>query len=112
LTTNAQIRAQPADRVMAAPERRAAAASIMERLIALRRRCQRQTSSMFTPMGNEMFYRYQQSLIDDATTTVAALLQGAPGAPVSQSRGPASLTAAPRRDRGREGRGPVKTVKP
>jgi len=115
LTTNAQIRAQPADRVMAAPERRAAAASIMERLIALRRRCQRQTSSMFTPMGNEMFYRYQQSLIDDATTTVAALLQCAPGVPVSQSRGRSTVMgepAAPRRDRGREGRGPVKTVKP
>jgi hypothetical protein len=27
-----------------------------------------------------MFYRYQQSLIDDATTTVAALLERAPDA--------------------------------
>jgi hypothetical protein len=26
-------------------------------------------------MGDEMFYRYQQSLIDEATTTVSALLQ-------------------------------------
>jgi len=26
-------------------------------------------------MGDEMFYRYQQSLIDEAATTVAALLQ-------------------------------------
>jgi hypothetical protein len=27
------------------------------------------------PMGDEMFYRYQQSLIDEAATTLAALLQ-------------------------------------
>ena len=40
----------------------------------LRARCQRQTNSVVTPMGNEMFYRYQQSLIDEATT-LAALLQ-------------------------------------
>ena len=29
-------------------------------------------------MGDEMFYRYQQALIDEATTTVAALLQRSP----------------------------------
>ena len=81
VTTHAQMRAQPAERVMAAPERRAAAASIMTRLTALRERCHRQASSIVTPMGSEMFYRYQQSLIDDATTTLAALLEGAPGAP-------------------------------
>lgn len=79
LTTHAQIRAQPAERVMALPEHRAAAASILSRLKELRERCQRQASSIATPMGNEMFYRYQQSLIDEATTTVDALLQGAPG---------------------------------
>jgi TRAP-type uncharacterized transport system substrate-binding protein len=76
--THAQLRAVPAERVMAAPERRAAAQAIMERLIALRTRCQRQTSSLVTPMGDEMFYRYQQSLIDEATTTLAALLQHPP----------------------------------
>jgi hypothetical protein len=47
----------------------------MERLVELRARCQRQTSSLVTPMGDEMFYRYQQSLIDEAATTVGALLQ-------------------------------------
>jgi len=79
--THAQIRAQPSERVMAAPERRAAAASTMRRLIELRERCQREAGSIATPMGNEMFYRYQQSLIDEATNTVAALLQRAPAAP-------------------------------
>jgi uncharacterized protein len=73
--THAQMRALPADRVMAAPERRAAAQSILDRLVALRGRCQRQASSIVTPLGDEMYYRYQQFLIDDATDTLAALLQ-------------------------------------
>ena len=83
--THAQMRAAPVERVMAAPERQAAAQTIMDRLMELRARCQRQTSSMVTPMGDEMFYRYQQSLIDEATTTVGALLQRSqnPAAPVS-----------------------------
>jgi hypothetical protein len=76
--THAQMRAVPAEHVMATPERRAAAQAIMERLVALRERCQRQTSSFFTPMGAEMFYRYQQSLIDEAVTTVGGLLQQPP----------------------------------
>jgi TRAP-type uncharacterized transport system substrate-binding protein len=73
--THVQMRAVPAERVTAAPERRAAAQAIMERLAELRARCQRQTSSLVTPMGDEMFYRYQQSLIDEAATTVGGLLQ-------------------------------------
>ncbi|HEY7091165.1 MAG TPA: TAXI family TRAP transporter solute-binding subunit [Tepidisphaeraceae bacterium] len=72
--THAQIRAVPADAAMARPERRAAAQAIMKKLVDLRTRCQRQTNSLVTPMGDEMFYRYQQSLIDEATTTVGALL--------------------------------------
>jgi len=83
--THAQMRAAPVEPVMAVPERRAAAQAIMDRLMELRVRCQRQTSSMVTPMGDEMFYRYQQALIDEATTTVGALLQRAesPAAPLS-----------------------------
>jgi TRAP-type uncharacterized transport system substrate-binding protein len=86
--THAQMRAVPAERVMAAPERRAAAQAIMERLVELRARCQRQTSSLVTPMGDEMFYRYQQSLIDEAATTLGAQLQQAldkPRTPSSKS---------------------------
>jgi TRAP-type uncharacterized transport system substrate-binding protein len=45
-------------------------ANILLRLTELRQRCQRQVSSFVTPMGDEMFYRYQQSLIDRA---IAAL---------------------------------------
>jgi uncharacterized protein len=76
--THAQMRAVPAELVMAVPQRRAAAEAIMKRLVELRARCQRQTSSLVTPMGNEMFYRYQQSLIDEAATTLGALLQRSP----------------------------------
>ena len=41
-------------------------------------------------MGDEMFYRYQQSLIDEAATTVGALLQrsSSPIIPPDQPRGP------------------------
>ena len=48
-------------------------ANILLRLTALRERCQRQVRSFVTPMGDEMFYRYQQSLIDHA---IAALKPG------------------------------------
>src|SRR5262249_12496974 len=75
LLTHAPIRAVPAERLMAVAERRAAAEAIMERLVELRARCQRQTNSIVTPMGDEMFYRYQQYLIDEAATTVGALLK-------------------------------------
>ena len=73
--THAQMRAVSADHVMAAPERRTAAQAILDRLVELRARCQRQASSIVTPLGDEMYYRYQQFLIDEATTTLAALLQ-------------------------------------
>jgi hypothetical protein len=69
--THAQMRSAPA---VAAPEQRAVARSIMEQLTALRARCQRQVGSIVTPMGDEMFYRYQQALIDEAITTLGAIL--------------------------------------
>jgi len=86
--THAQIRAAPADAAMARPERRAAVQAIMKQLIELRARCQRQTSSLVTPMGDEIYYRYQQSLIDDATTTLSALLHSSQ-APLRNSPNPA-----------------------
>jgi hypothetical protein len=44
-------------------------------LVELRARCQRQTSSLVTPMGDEMFYRYQQFRIDEATATLGEWLR-------------------------------------
>jgi hypothetical protein len=87
--THAQLRAVPAEKVMAAPETRAAAETILDRLVELRARCQRQTSSLVTPMGDEMFYRYQQSLIDEAATTLGTLLQRSPS-PAGGSTRPAT----------------------
>jgi len=72
--THAQMRSAPAEGVIAAPEQRAVATAIMEQLTALRARCQRHVASIVTPMGDEMFYRYQQALIDEAITTLGALL--------------------------------------
>jgi hypothetical protein len=47
----------------------------MDQLVALRGRCERQTNSIFTPMGDEMYYRFQRSLIDQAIDTLATLLE-------------------------------------
>jgi hypothetical protein len=73
--THAQIRAFPGGHPLTGPSACAAAQSIRDQLSQLRSRCQRHASSIVTPMGDEMFYRYQQSLIDEATTTLALLLQ-------------------------------------
>jgi TRAP-type uncharacterized transport system substrate-binding protein len=73
--THTQMRTVAAQHATSAPERRAAAQAITDRLAELRERCQRQTGSFVTPMGDEMFYRYQQFLIDEATTTAGTLLR-------------------------------------
>src|SRR5262249_1426646 len=82
------------EQVIASPERRAAAQALMERFQALRVRCQRQANSFVTPMGDEMYYRYQQFLIDEATTTLDALLRGSQGRPGSAPNLNAEISAA------------------
>jgi hypothetical protein len=42
---------------------------------ALRRRCEDQMSSYVTPMGSEMYYRYQEWLIDEARAALGVLLR-------------------------------------
>ena len=79
--THAQIRAASENR-MTADHPADSGQGIMDQLVALRARCERQTGSIFTPMGDEMYYRYQRSLIDQAIDTLAALL-GRPGARAS-----------------------------
>jgi biopolymer transport protein ExbB/TolQ len=71
--THAQIRAA-SENPMAAAQTRESGQDLMGQLMALRARCERQTGSMFTPMGDEMYYRYQRSLIDQAIDTLATLL--------------------------------------
>lgn len=54
------------------------AEGIMEQLAALRARCHRYTRSIFMPMGDELYYRYQESMIEDSMERLAAL-QRSPG---------------------------------
>jgi hypothetical protein len=73
--THAQIRAFPGGHLLTGPSACTTAQNIRDQLSQLRARCQRYASSIVTPMGDEMFYRYQERLIDEATTTLAVLLQ-------------------------------------
>ena len=77
--THTQMREVSANRPIDAPQQRAEAETLFQQLLNLRIRCRRYTSSFVTPMGNEMYYRYQQSLIDEAITTLGSLLQNTGG---------------------------------
>jgi uncharacterized protein (TIGR02246 family) len=59
--------------LMVDQERRAAAQDILDRLAKLRSRCQHHAKAFSTPMGDEMLFRYQQSLIDDCPFEDAGL---------------------------------------
>ncbi|HEX9170275.1 MAG TPA: TAXI family TRAP transporter solute-binding subunit [Roseiarcus sp.] len=73
--TREQIKALPPDAIIRTPEDRKAAQELMQDFDTLRRRCEEQLSSYVTPMGREMYYRYQESLIDEAKAALAALLR-------------------------------------
>src|SRR6516225_4474416 len=73
--THAQLSAFPGGDLLTRPGACAVAENIRDQLVQLRARCQHYASSIVTPMGDEMFYRYQESLIDEATTTLALLLE-------------------------------------
>ena len=77
--TGDQIRALPPETIIKAPQDRKAAEDLMKDLEALRLRCLEQTRSMVTPMGNEMFYRYQESLIEGAASALVTLLRRSDG---------------------------------
>jgi hypothetical protein len=74
--TGEQMRADRSQQVLAEPG--ACATDISNQLMELRARCQRYTGSVVTPMGDEMFYRYQESLIDELTTKLAVIPTLAP----------------------------------
>jgi TRAP-type uncharacterized transport system substrate-binding protein len=69
------IKTLPPEAIIRTPEDRKAAEDLMNDLEALRLRCEHQTRSMVTPMGREMFYRYQESMIEEAQAMLAALLR-------------------------------------
>ena len=77
--THTQMREVSANRPIDTEHQRAAAETLFQQLLHLRIRCRRYTSSLVTPMGDEMYYRYQESLIDETITTLGSLLQNTRG---------------------------------
>ena len=73
--TRDQIKALSSDAVIHTPQDRKAAEDLMKDFDALRRRCEDQLKSFVTPMGSEMYYRYQEWLIDEARTALASVLR-------------------------------------
>ena len=63
--TVGEIAAMPADVRHASPEARSRLDDLMHRLAALAERCRRHSLSVLVPMGEEMSYRYQETLIHD-----------------------------------------------
>ena len=64
-TTVHAIAEKPADPRHATPQARARIDQLLARLGALRDRCRRHSLSVLVPMGEEMSYRYQETLISD-----------------------------------------------
>jgi hypothetical protein len=54
----------------------ATAQDILDRLAKLRSRCQHHAKAFSTPMGDEMLFRYQQSLIDQTAVILKTLISG------------------------------------
>jgi hypothetical protein len=75
--THSQMRATTTP--LGKPGARETAQRLLDQFNELRTRCQQQVGSIFTPMGDEMYYRYQEALIADAAATIAVLLRRASG---------------------------------
>jgi hypothetical protein len=73
--TREQIKALPPEVVIQTPQDRKAAEDLMRDFDTLRHRCEEQLSSYVTPMGSEMYYRYQEWLIDEAKAVLSTLLR-------------------------------------
>ena len=73
--TREQFKTLSPEATIRSPQDRKAAEDLMKELEALHLRCQEQLSSIVTPMGSEMFYRYQESLIDETRATLAAMIR-------------------------------------
>ena len=78
-STPEHVKTLPPGAVIKTPQDRKAAEDLIKDLEALRLRCEEQLRSIVTPMGSEMFYRYQESLIEDAQAMLADLLRRSGG---------------------------------
>jgi TRAP-type uncharacterized transport system substrate-binding protein len=74
-STPEHVKTLPPEAIIKTPQDRKAAEDLIKDLEALRLRCEEQTRSMVTPMGREMYYRYQESMIEEAQAMLAALLR-------------------------------------
>jgi hypothetical protein len=74
-STPEHVKTLPPEAVIKTPQDRKAIEDLIEDLEALRLRCEEQLRSIVTPMGREMYYRYQESLIEDAQAMLAELLR-------------------------------------
>jgi TRAP-type uncharacterized transport system substrate-binding protein len=72
--THEQMRERAAALSSAGGPIRETARRLFDEFQDLRARCQRQVGSVFTPMGDEIYYRYQESLIAQAATILSALI--------------------------------------
>ena len=63
--TVGEIGAMVPPRHQGLPETRAQIDGLIERLVQLAERCRKHSLSVFVPMGQEMAYRYQETLISD-----------------------------------------------
>ena len=78
-STPEHVKTLPPEAVIKTPQDREAVEDLIKDLEALRLRCQEQLRSIVTPMGSEMFYRYQELLIEDAQSMLADLLRRSGG---------------------------------
>jgi TRAP-type uncharacterized transport system substrate-binding protein len=69
-TTVGAIADMPADPRHATPQARARLDELIARLGALADRCRKHSLSVLVPMGEEMSYRYQETLISDLVTAL------------------------------------------
>ena len=69
----AQIRALDPTAALPTTAARASADALLDDFLALRRICHAQASSLLVPMGQEMSYRYQEALIEEAIAALAVL---------------------------------------
>jgi hypothetical protein len=71
--------ALPPEEIIKTPQDRKEAEGLLKELAARRLRCEEQLSSLVTPMGSEMLYRYQESRIEEAKAMLTALLRASKG---------------------------------
>ena len=72
-TTVGDILQRPADAALRDVATRARIDALIARLAALAEDCRRQSLSVFAPMGEEMSYRYQETLISDLLHALRSL---------------------------------------